>query len=303
MRPPGWAIQPHTGAACRVLSESRQHSPLLCIHVPSAHLQSWAENRAPESSPQSKYKCPHFVKRKTVCSEKTWHPLGLRMELINSRQIILFISQPIAHSQGYSECELYTQSSCVRFFHLLAVWLWVYYFTSEPHLSKWRCSCAHSSTRAMERSECNEATEELTWHNECSINARKTRQCKGSGQPSLPALSSSFEEMSTDLHRAVGHLGPPVLEVRFHYKPSMGTTNYTLVLIGFPWFGNEGGGGSDNNLGWFSCLSLGIYLTVIPVPKGQCHTPAPAASSPMITAHPWDSHLLAARDSSNVGSL
>lgn len=59
-------------------------------------------------------------------------------------------------------------------------------------------------------------------------------------EPCLPAPRSSFGEMSTDLHRAVGDLGPPVLEARFHYQPSMGTTDYTLVLIGFPWVPNEG---------------------------------------------------------------
>lgn len=52
--------------------------------------------------------------------------------------------------------------------------------------------------------------------------------------------SSESGEMSTDLHRAVGHLELPVLEVRFHYKPSMGTTTYTLVPIGFPWVPSEG---------------------------------------------------------------
>lgn len=113
-------------------------------------------------------------------------------------------------------------------------------------------------------------------------------------EPCLPAPRSSFGEMSTDLHRAVGDLGPPVLEARFHYQPSMGTTDYTLVLIGFPWgtvLGTHNLGCSDDNLGWFSYLSLGIYLTVIPVPTGQCHSPA---SSPTMTAHPWDSRLLAA---------
>lgn len=74
--------------------------------------------------------------KETVCSEKTWHLGGPRTALLFSRQIILFLPQPILCSQGHTELDLWTQSELCPFTPLtscLTVGLWLH--LSELHLS------------------------------------------------------------------------------------------------------------------------------------------------------------------------
>lgn len=125
--------------------------------------------------------------------------------------------------------------------------------------------------------------------------------------PCLPAPSSSGG-MSTAFAPGTSSPGRKIpLQVQSGYHKS----TYILAPNGFSQMPTERGtvvgthnqGCSYNNPGWFSYLSLGIHLAVIPGSLANVTCQLLPEFLQCIIVHLWNSSLLAARDSPNSGSL